>query len=404
MFAFRDQCGPLRPQIAFVDGYDAHFSTVLTLMKEDNIWVFFLGKSFVCPVLELREEMERHKRQKKDGLTPQQFLAAMRLGGHLGSEEDGEEEDGEHMEPAGDGRPPGTKTGALYAGAVEDHVGNMRTFRETTATKAATALANKRQEVLGKAVANGVLHSQFMSRFSNMEPPAAHEYFFSLGPEEVKKILTHLGAKYTTTNRKDLQNMLRDHLPDEIKLKLKEAEDEAKETEKTKAQAEGEDLLGKINSLTPSEALQMFNKLDINSCKSVLVNFFKVGWISGSNKKQAQQLVLENLPTAEKQKLQEAQKQVLDTEALRNSATAARKEQQLQEWAAAHGDLVLKLESMEPSAALQYFEKLTKPTLKKVLKHLEVPHENNASMGQLKDLIKGNVPACIRLIDTADME
>mmetsp|Transcript_5661 Transcript_5661/g.9792 ORF Transcript_5661/g.9792 Transcript_5661/m.9792 type:complete len:145 (+) Transcript_5661:129-563(+) len=82
MFAFRDQCGPLRPQIAFVDGYDAHFSTVLTLMKEDNIWVFFLGKSFVCPVLELREEMERHKRQKKDGLTPQQFLAAMRLGGH----------------------------------------------------------------------------------------------------------------------------------------------------------------------------------------------------------------------------------------------------------------------------------------------------------------------------------
>eukprot|EP00242_Pyramimonas_sp_CCMP2087_P003805 CAMPEP_0198211704 /NCGR_PEP_ID=MMETSP1445-20131203/25201_1 /TAXON_ID=36898 /ORGANISM="Pyramimonas sp., Strain CCMP2087" /LENGTH=191 /DNA_ID=CAMNT_0043886027 /DNA_START=109 /DNA_END=683 /DNA_ORIENTATION=+ len=191
MFAFRDQCGPLRPQIAFVDGYDAHFSTVLTLMKEDNIWVFFLGKSFVCPVLELREEMERHKRQKKDGLTPQQFLAA-------------------------------------------DEVGRS--------------------------------------------------------------------------------------------------------------------------------------------------------------------------PTAEKQKLQEAQKQVLDTEALRNSATAARKEQQLQEWAAAHGDLVLKLESMEPSAALQYFEKLTKPTLKKVLKHLEVPHENNASMGQLKDLIKGNVPACIRLIDTADME
>jgi len=42
MFAFQVQCGPLRPQFVYLDGYDAHFSTVLSKMKEDHIYTFFL--------------------------------------------------------------------------------------------------------------------------------------------------------------------------------------------------------------------------------------------------------------------------------------------------------------------------------------------------------------------------
>ena len=42
MIAFQKRRGPLRPQVVFLDGFDAHFSAVLTVMKADGIWVFFL--------------------------------------------------------------------------------------------------------------------------------------------------------------------------------------------------------------------------------------------------------------------------------------------------------------------------------------------------------------------------
>jgi hypothetical protein len=42
MRGFQDQCGPLRPQFVFLDGYDAHFSAVLSELKKNGIYVFFL--------------------------------------------------------------------------------------------------------------------------------------------------------------------------------------------------------------------------------------------------------------------------------------------------------------------------------------------------------------------------
>lgn len=39
---FQQFCGPERPQFLYMDGYDAHFSDVLSELKEDYIYVFFL--------------------------------------------------------------------------------------------------------------------------------------------------------------------------------------------------------------------------------------------------------------------------------------------------------------------------------------------------------------------------
>jgi hypothetical protein len=173
MLGFQRQCGPLRPQFVFLDGYDAHFSTVLTDMRKDNIWAFFLRsnnsindqpndngtnamyerqysvamenvrlerpgipltpadvngclmkawshiktyggptivKSFgvtgICPLntsvilpaRELREELERHKRQKKDGIAPQDMVRQL----DAENEEDGDGEDDDEARPDGE--------------------------------------------------------------------------------------------------------------------------------------------------------------------------------------------------------------------------------------------------------------------------------------------------------------
>lgn len=42
MYGFQRQCGPLRPQFVYLDGFDAHFSNVLAEMEADQIYTFFL--------------------------------------------------------------------------------------------------------------------------------------------------------------------------------------------------------------------------------------------------------------------------------------------------------------------------------------------------------------------------
>ena len=108
------------------------------------------------------------------------------------------------------------------------------------------------------------------------------------------------------------------------------------QAEQADAQAHAENVLGKINSLEVSAALHHFNKLDIPSLKTPLVHF-KVTFVVGSQRKPVHQLVFENLPTTERQKMQDARQQLVEAEATRNAAREVERQlHQAQEPAAAH--------------------------------------------------------------------
>jgi len=75
----------------------------------------------VMPARELREELERSKRQKKYSRAPQDLVAGLDV------ESDGEEDayGNDEARPAGDCRPsPSTKTGALFNETFQEKVNN----------------------------------------------------------------------------------------------------------------------------------------------------------------------------------------------------------------------------------------------------------------------------------------
>ena len=112
-------------------------------------------------------------------------------------------------------------------------------------------------------------------------------------------MLTHLKVTFNNGGKKELQTLLRDSLPSELKDKLREAESELHLASEASARAAADDLKDKILTLEPKAALQHFNKLDIEGAKSVLAHY-KVLMDTASTKKQLLQLLLDNLP-AERQ-------------------------------------------------------------------------------------------------------
>jgi len=117
-----------------------------------------------------------------------------------------------------------------------------------------------------------VLHHQFVSQLTNLEPAAALEHFLSLESSDLKRFLTHRLKVVSSSNSKtDLQNTVRQHLSEEHANKLQGAQQAVAQAEQANAQAHAENVLGKIHSLEVSAALQHFNKLDITSLKTLLI-------------------------------------------------------------------------------------------------------------------------------------
>jgi len=153
---------------------------------------------------------------------------------------------------------------------------------------------------------------------------------------DLKRVLIHLKVVSSSSSKKDLQNTVRQHLSEEHANKLQGAQQAVEQAEQANAQAHAENVLGKINSLEVSAALQHFNKLDITSLKTLLMHC-KVPFVVGSQRKQVQQLVFENLPATERQKLQDARQQLVEAEATRNAAREVERQlHQAHEQAAAH--------------------------------------------------------------------
>eukprot|EP00976_Prorocentrum_cordatum_P017013 342775-Prorocentrum_minimum.AAC.1 len=79
----------------------------------------YLNTTVVKPAQELGEELERHKRQKKDGIDPQELVIDVDADGDHNAE--AEDDDGE-ARAEGDCRPPSTRTGALFCNRFEEKV------------------------------------------------------------------------------------------------------------------------------------------------------------------------------------------------------------------------------------------------------------------------------------------
>ena len=152
----------------------------------------YLQKSYVLPAKELQLELERHKRQKKDGATPQELRDALRGEGE-GEQEEGAtgEQDGAARR-AGDCRPPPTPLGAWFNADVEKAVHDMRANREAKEAATEAAKAAKKQQARDKAVTDGVLHHEVMAILRDGEPLAALQYFLSVEAGSLKRLLTHL--------------------------------------------------------------------------------------------------------------------------------------------------------------------------------------------------------------------
>ena len=111
----------------------------------------YLHNSVVMPARELREELERFKRQKKDRVAPQDLVAG------LDGEHDGEEDayDNDEARPAGDCRPPSTKTGALFNEKFEERVLQMRANRERKESNSAQQVEHRRQQATRSTTSSG---------------------------------------------------------------------------------------------------------------------------------------------------------------------------------------------------------------------------------------------------------
>ena len=361
----------------------------------------YMEKSFVIPVKELRAEILRHKRQKKDAMAPEDMAKAM-----YGNEEG--EEEGEEAND-GDRRPPPTHHGAFFNKDTQVHTHKMRTNREKHETTTAGNKERTKQKNLDKLIADGMLHATVTANLRDKEPQPALEYFFSLDPGDLKRVLTHLKVTLSNTGKKEMQTLLRDHLPQELAQKLQEAQTSLQQDGEARARADAEDLQQRILSLEPKEALHHFNKVDSERAKSVLAHY-KVPLDIASTKKQLLQLLLESLPAPQQQRLQAGQQQVdqevIEREAAKNTARIEREARQLQKsqkQAAAHADLLRTLESLaaDPAAALEYLGKMKKGPLTDILLHLKVPHEKTLPMDGLQELVKNNEPACAPLRTTS---
>lgn len=119
-----------------------------------------------------------------------------------------------------------------------------------------------------------------------------------MDPSDLKRVLTHLKVTFNSTGKKELQTLLRDSLPPELTQKLQEAESALQHAGEASAHADADDLGENVLTLEPKEALQFFNKLDIERAKSVLAHYKVPLDTANSGKKQLLQLPQSTNPTA----------------------------------------------------------------------------------------------------------
>jgi hypothetical protein len=69
-------------------------------------------------------------------------------------------------------------------------------------------------------------------------------------------VVAHLNVVLSSSSKKDLRKIVRQHLSEEHASKLQGAQHAVEQAEQANAQAHAENVLGKINSLEVSAALQ----------------------------------------------------------------------------------------------------------------------------------------------------